>query len=280
MPAATVNDIVIEYETTGSANDEAMLLIIGLGAQLVYWPPAFLRAIADRGYYVIVFDNRDVGLSTKFTTERADKGAPYTVEDMAGDAVGLLDHLHVASAHVVGVSLGGAIAQAMAIHYPSRVKTLASIMSAPGNASLPPPTPAALDALTKVAATERSAYIEQNVETAHQIGSTGFPIDDDWVRTRAARTYDRCFCPEGRTRQALAIAASPDRTDALKSVRAPTVVIHGESDPLVNVVGGKQTADAIPGATLTTIPGMGHDLPEAAWPTIIDAIVTNASRTQ
>lgn len=291
MTAATANGITIEYETIGSPDDEPMLLVMGFGAQLVYWPPAFLEGLAAAGYFVIVYDNRDVGLSTKFSLPTAAAGdagvagalagggmAPYTVSDMAADGIGLLDTLGIKSAHVVGASMGGFIVQAMAIEHPARVRSLCSIMSTTGDPSVPPPTPEALAALTKVPATDRQAYIEQNVETAHQIGSTGFDIDDEWIRLRSARTYDRCFHPEGRTLQALAVAASPDRTAALGSVSVPAVVIHGGADPLVSPVGAEITAKAIPGADLVIVPGMGHDLPEGAWPVIIDAIVTNARK--
>jgi pimeloyl-ACP methyl ester carboxylesterase len=291
MTAVQANGITIEYETVGSADDEPMLLVMGFGAQLVYWPPRFLEQLAAAGYHVIVYDNRDVGLSTKFSLSGAADGgagvagalagggaAAYTVVDMAADGVGLLDALGIDRAHIVGASMGGFIVQSMAIDHPERVRSLCSIMSTTGDPSVPPPTPEAIAALTKVPASDREGYIEQSVETAHQIGATGFDIDDDWIRERSARSYDRCFHPEGRTLQALAVAASPDRTADLAGVTVPTVVIHGGADPLVSPVGGEMTAKAIPDAELLIVPGMGHDLPEGAWPAIVEAIVTNARK--
>jgi pimeloyl-ACP methyl ester carboxylesterase len=243
MPTAPANGITIEYETTGDPDDRPLLLIMGLGAQLLAWDPEFVEALADRGFYVIWYDNRDVGLSTWLD----DRGVPdvlagepaaYLVPDMADDAAGLLDALGIGSAHVFGVSMGGMIAQSLAIRHPAKVRTLTSVMS-----------------------TTRDEAIEAGVATWRIIGSPGFPFDEDRLREREGEAYDRAFHPEGTARQLMAIVASPDRTPGLVDVDIPTLVIHGDSDPLVDPSGGKATAAAVPGATLWSIPGMGHDLP-------------------
>jgi pimeloyl-ACP methyl ester carboxylesterase len=276
MTAAQANGITIEYETLGSPDDEAMLMVMGHGAQLVFWPPAFLDALAAAGYFVILYDNRDVGMSTHFPL-----GTSYTISDMAADGIGLLDALGIASAHIVGASMGGGIVQQMAIEFPERVRSLCSVMSTTSGPGLPPPPPELLAAAAKLAAepvTDRQAVIEQAVETARIVGSTAFAIDDEQVRERAALSYDRGFHPDGRMNQTMAIAVAPDRTEALGAVSVPTVVIHGSVDPLVHPMGGELTAKAVPGAELVVIDGMGHDLPEGAFPIVVEAIVTNARK--
>ena len=273
MTAVQANGITIEYETWGSPDDEPMLMVMGHGAQLVYWPPVFLEQLAAAGYFVIAYDNRDVGMSTTFPL-----GTSYTINDMAADGIGLLDQLGIASAHIVGASMGGGIVQEMVIAFPERVRSLCSIMSTTSGPGLPPPSAEVINAMTRPPATERATVVEQAVETAHVIGSTGFAIDDEWVRERAALSYDRGFHPDGRMNQTMAIAAAPDRTEALAAVTVPTVVIHGSVDPLVSPVGGELTAKAIPGSELVIIDGMGHDLPEGAFPAVVDAIVANARK--
>lgn len=276
MTAVKANGISIEYETVGSPDGEPMLMVMGNNSQLVVWPEKFLEGLAAAGFYVITYDNRDVGLSTWFPA-----GTQYTVSDMAADGIGLLDALGIDTAHVVGASLGGGIVQYMAIEYPDRVRSLCSIMSttsAPGLPGPPPELAARAMELMMNPVTERGAIIERSVETAHIVGSTGFEIDDDRVRALAARVYDRGHNPDGGINHGLAIAAAGDRTEALGKVTVPTVVIHGSVDPLVHPMGGEFTANAIPNAQLVIIEGMGHDLPEGAWPIVTDAIVSNARK--
>jgi pimeloyl-ACP methyl ester carboxylesterase len=260
---------------------------MGLGSQLIAWPVPFCERLVDRGFFVIRFDNRDVGLSTKctdgpppdlfaaFTGDHS--SASYTLEDMADDAVGLLDAIGVGSAHVVGVSMGGMIAQTIAIRHPARVRSLASIMSTTGAPEGLVPTGEALSALLRPPATTRDEAVAGSIEASHVIGSTGFALDEAWLRERAERAYDRCYDPAGTIRQLIAIQASGDRTAALQQLDVPTVVIHGSVDPLVPPMGGELTAKAIPGAHHVVVAGMGHDLPEGAWPVLIDAIVANAA---
>ena len=270
MPAATANGITIEYETFGDPSSPPVLLIMGLGGQLTAWDPAFCNALADAGFYVIRYDNRDVGRSTWLD----DAGAPdlaelltgtataaYSMSDMAADAAGLLDALGLASAHIVGASMGGMIAQTFAIAYPQRTLTLVSIMSTTGDTTVGQPSPEALAALTAPPPTTRDVVMEQAVKAWRLIGSPGFPFDEEAVRERAAADYDRGFHPSGTARQLAAIIFQPDRASALAGVGVPALVIHGEADPLVDPSGGKATAAAIPGARLKLIPGMGHDLP-------------------
>ena len=203
---------------------------------------------------------------------------PYRIEDMADDGVGLLDALGIAAAHVVGASMGGMIAQSMAIRHPGRVLSLCSIMSTPGLTVAGLPTDEAMAVLARPPAAGRAAVVDGEVANHRIIGSPGFPFDEARIRRRAERAYDRCHHPDGVTRQLLAVMASPDRTDALGSVTVPTLVIHGGADPLVTPDGGEATARAVPGARLLTVPGMGHDLPEPAWPAILDAIEANARK--
>lgn len=274
MTAVEANGITIEYETWGSPTDEAMLMVMGHGCQLVYWPPPFLELLAAAGYHVIAYDNRDTGLSTKFPA-----GTAYTVSDMAADGMALLDALGIDSAHVVGASLGGGIVQYMAIEHPHRVRSLCSMMSTTSGPGLPPPPPEIVAAaLARPPVTDRASAIEAAVATAHLVGSTAFPIDEAWIRDRTGLQYDRAFHPEGAQNQSMAVAAARDRTEALGKVTVPTVVIHGSVDPLVHPIGGELTAKAVPGAELVVIEGMGHDLPEGAFPIVVDAIVRNARK--
>jgi pimeloyl-ACP methyl ester carboxylesterase len=286
VPKASANRIEIEYEVFGSAEDRPLLLVMGLGAQMILWDEDFCEHLAERGHRVIRFDNRDVGLSTRFdrggvpslleailAAARGDAlEAPYTLDDMADDAAGLLDALEIESAHVVGASMGGMIAQTLAIRHPRRVRSLTSIMSTTGNPELPPARPEAMQVLMTPPPPDREGNIERSVEVSRKIGSPGFPLDEARIRERAARMYDRAFYPEGVTRQMVAILASGSRVEALRSVTAPTLVIHGNDDPLVPVEGGLDTHQAVPGAELLLIDGMGHDLPQETWPRIVDAI--------
>ncbi len=270
MPSAKSNGITIEYETRGDPESPPVLLIMGLGAQLTMWDLPFFGGLADAGFYVIRYDNRDVGLSTWFD----DAGEPglaellsgsatpaYSMSDMAADAAGLLDALGIESAHIVGVSMGGMIAQTFAIEFPARTRSLVSIMSTTGAKDVGQPQPQALAALTAAPPTSRDEVMDASVTSWRIIGSPGFSFDEEAVRERAAASYDRAFHPAGTARQMAAIIFQPDRTAALADVTVPTLVIHGEADPLVDPSGGKATAAAIPGAQLKIIPGMGHDLP-------------------
>ena len=290
MPRTAANGIEIEYETFGSKDDPTLLLIMGLGAQLIAWEEGFCRLIADRGFHVVRYDNRDVGLSTKLEdappvdlaaalTGDA-SSAPYLIDDMADDAAGLLDALGVEKAHVVGASMGGMIAQAFAIKYPQRTLSLCSIMSTTGDRSVGQPTPEAMEKLLRPPAQSKEEYIESSVDSWKVIGSPGELFDEEKVRRRAAQTWDRSYYPMGVARQLVAILSSPDRTDELCKLDVPTVVIHGEVDPLVTPSGGEATAKACPNAELVVVPGMGHDLPEPRWPMIVDAIVKNTERAK
>ncbi len=284
---APANGIELCYETFGSPDDEPMLLVMGLGAQMVMWPDEFCEQLAARGFHVIRYDNRDVGLSTKFTDAgmpnvgeafAGNAEPPYTIADMAADGVGLLDHLGIDAAHLVGVSMGGMIVQQMAIDHPDRVRSLTSIMSHPGGEDAEPPTEEALGVLMVPRPESRDEVIELAVEARRVIGSTGFPLDEDRIRDIAARSYDRCYHPEGMMRQLTAIMSSPSRVEGLAKVRVPTTVIHGTVDPLVPPSNGRRCAEAVPGAEHVEITGMGHDLPEGAWPRIIEAIERNAAK--
>jgi pimeloyl-ACP methyl ester carboxylesterase len=287
MPRAKTNGIEIEYEEFGAASGRPLLLIMGLGAQMVLWEEAFCEQLAERGHRVIRYDNRDVGLSSKLdaagmpdvmaamgaSMARRPVSAPYTLSDMAADAVGLLDALDIPKAHIVGASMGGMIAQTLAIEHPARVLTLTSIMSTTGNPALPPPSPQALSALIMPPPADRDAAIERGLHMFRIIGSPGFPLDEERIRRLAGRSWDRGgFHPQGVARHLVAILASGSRKEKLAAVRVPTLVIHGDADPLVPYTGGLDTAEAVPGATLLTIEGMGHDLPAEVWPRIIEGI--------
>jgi pimeloyl-ACP methyl ester carboxylesterase len=290
MAQANANGVQIEYETFGDVSDRPLLLIIGFSGQLIWWDEELCKDLAKRGHYVIRFDNRDVGLSSKF--EEADpqdfmellgkivKGekviTPYTLDDMADDAAGLLDALGIKQAHICGMSMGGMIAQTIAIRHPSRVLSLISIYSTTGNPELPRPKPEAMQVLMTAPPRERKAYIEYQLGVRKILSGPGFPSDEKWVRKIMAQSYDRCFYPQGTRRQLLAIITQIDRRSALALVKAPTLVIHGTDDPLVPVEGGKDTAKAIPGSELMLIEGMGHDIPHGgAWPRIVDAVAAH-----
>jgi pimeloyl-ACP methyl ester carboxylesterase len=284
VPQAKVNGIEIEYVTEGDPSDPALLLVMGLGAQLTTWPQGFVGGLRQRGFFVIRFDNRDSGLSTKF------EGLPdimamfsgsdlsstvYRIEDMADDAAALLAALGIDNAHVVGASMGGMITQALVINHPALFLSATSIMSTTGDRAVGAPTGEALTALLRPVATTREEAIQASAEGSAVIGSPGYPTDEQVLLERAAAAYDRSYCPEGTVRQLGAILGSPDRTEGLHGVHIPFLVVHGEADPLVTPSGGEATAAAVPGATLLTFPGMGHDLPEPLWGAITDAIVAN-----
>jgi pimeloyl-ACP methyl ester carboxylesterase len=291
MPRAQANGIELEYDTTGDPAAPPLLLVMGLGAQMIAWDDEFCERLAGRGFWVIRFDNRDVGLSTKvesgagfdvmsaiqaaYSGEPVD--APYLLSDMADDAFAVLDHLGVERAHVVGASMGGMIAQTMAITRPERVATLTSIMSTTGNREVGTATPEAVAILLTRPPSTREEYITNAVASSRLLHGPVLPFDEQRAADRAAAAYDRGFYPPGVGRQLVAIHASGDRTEALAEVHVPTLVVHGDADPLVGYSGGVATAEAVPEARLLTIEGMGHDLPLETWDEIVDAIVSHAA---
>jgi len=293
MTVFRANGIEIDAEEFGEKTGIPLLLIRGLGTQRTAWPDEFLAALAERGHRVITFDNRDVGLSTKFheagamdiaeamgRTARGDPiDAPYLVDDMALDAVGLLDALEVETAHVAGISMGGMIAQVMAIRHGERLRSLASIMSSSGAPGLPGPTPEAGAALMSRPENpdDRESVIQHSMGVLKLIGSPGYPPGDTHLRSVAETAYDRCYCPDGISRQMLAILAGGQRADLLKTIRVSTLVIHGVDDPLIPVEAGMDTAKRIPGAELRLIPGMGHDIAPGLIPTLVAAIADHAT---
>ncbi|HEY3752605.1 MAG TPA: alpha/beta fold hydrolase [Pseudonocardiaceae bacterium] len=287
MPRAKAIGIELEYDTFGDPTDPSLVLIMGLGAQLIDWPPEFASQIAGHGFHVIRFDNRDSGLSTwldelgvpdMMALLGGQGTAPYSLADFADDTVGLLDALGIDTAHIVGASMGGMIAQRLVLDHPDRVRSLTSIMSTTGAPEVGMPSPEAQAILLRPPATDRESAIAGSVVAFRVTASTGFEVTDESLRERAEAGYDRGYHPAGSARQLAAILTTPDRTEGLAAVTVPTTVIHGEIDPLVNVSGGKATAAAIPGAELLLVPGMGHDLPAGAWPQIVDAIVRTAKR--
>jgi pimeloyl-ACP methyl ester carboxylesterase len=268
VPRALANGITIEYETIGDPNAPPVLLINGWSLQLTDWQPDFLRALADQGFYVIYFDNRDVGLSSWFDADPGDDadsaehpgGVPYSIADMTADTVGLLDSLVIGSAHVVGYSMGGMIAQTLALEYPDRVRTLTSISSTTGDPEVGQMHAETLAMLVAPTPQSRAEAAEWNLAVWRVIGSPGFPLDEEAVRVRGAANFDRAHHPAGIQRQFAAIMNQPDRTRSLADVNVPTLVIHGDADALVDASGGVATAAAIRGARLRLISRLGHDL--------------------
>ena len=288
---APANGLNLCYDTFGDPTASPLLLIMGLAAQMVAWDDEFCTLLAARGYHVIRFDNRDIGLSSRIESAgvpdvsaafmAAMQGQPipsppYLLRDMADDAVGLLDALGIPSAHVVGASMGGAISQTLAINHPERLRTLTSIMATTGEPGLPPPTADALAVLFKPTPTDQAAYFESYVQTWKVLRAGSFPLDEARDLSRAGQNFARGLNPAGVARQLVAILASGSRKQALGAVRVPTLVIHGDIDPLVPLACGLDTAESVPGAKLLVVPGMGHALPISKWPQIIDAIVAHA----
>jgi pimeloyl-ACP methyl ester carboxylesterase len=295
MPQVQSNGITLEYERSGPTDGAPILLIHGVGAQLVRWPTSLCAALAAAGFHVIRFDNRDVGLSThmdgagvpdlaamRAAVSRGETpDLPYTLTDMAADAAGLLDALDIAQAHVLGVSLGGMIAQVLAIEHPERVQSLAIVMSQTGHSALPPSDPTALAALASPAPdpeVDEDGYLAHSIALNRMLGSPAYPADvaalRDFARAAAARAYD----PAGAGRQLAASRGGPDRRAALRQLDVPTLVIHGADDPLVKLAGGQDIATHIPKAWLLTIHGMGHDLPDELADIFTNAIAANARR--
>jgi pimeloyl-ACP methyl ester carboxylesterase len=285
---APVNGIELAYQEAGDPGAEPLLLIMGLGTQMLGWDDEFCAMLAERGFRVVRFDNRDIGRSTMldaagmpsrldlFLGRRAT--AAYLLPDMAADAAGLMDHLGIEAAHVVGASMGGMIAQTLAIEHPERVKSLVSIMSTTGSRMVGAPTLKAFGLMLAKAPRSRDAYAERIVKTFEVVGSPAYETDGERLRELAGRMYDRSHNPRGILRQMHAITASGDRTEALRKLRLPATVIHGTRDPLVRPSGGRATARAIPGARLRIVEGMGHDLPRELWPLFSSEIADTASR--
>jgi pimeloyl-ACP methyl ester carboxylesterase len=283
----TVGDIELCYETFGDPSDPAMLLVMGLGTQMLGWHEDFCAELAGQGFFVIRYDNRDVGRSSPIDAKppttgqlirRDRRAASYSLDEMAADGIGLLDRLDIERAHVVGVSMGGMIAQLMAARRPERVLSLASIMSTTGSLRSGQPRMKAMMLLLQKPPAGREAFIEFATRMFNYIGSPGFERDEAHLREMLARSYERRGDPNGPARQLAAIIANGNRTPLLRTITAPTVVIHGTKDPLAAPSGGRATARAIPGARLVMIEGMGHDLPRGAWPQVIGAIVDNTRR--
>lgn len=294
MAQVKANGIAIEYESKGPANAETVLLIMGLGAQMIAWPPELIDALIAKGYRVVWYDNRDVGLSHKFDDAGpADMGAimqaiaagekpssAYLLDDMARDAAELLDALEIERAHIVGASMGGMIAQMVAANHPEKTLSLLSIMSSTGNRALPPAKPEAMAVLMTPPADTFEGRVENAIKSQKVIGSPGYPQDEERLRRNATAAQNRMYYPAGFSRQMAAIMASGDRREALKKIKAPTTVLHGADDPLVPLEGGKDTAANIAGAELVVISGMGHDLPLALVDRVADIVHQAAQRAK
>ena len=284
----TVGGIELCYETFGDSADPALLLVMGLGTQMVWWRNEFCQQLAERGFHVVRYDNRDVGRSSRLhhaplptfwqLVRRDKRAASYTLADMAGDGVGLLDHLGVERAHVVGISMGGMIAQTMAVEFRERVLSLVSIMSNTGSWRTGQPSLFAYPHFLSRAPAERESYVENSVRHFRRVASPAFEIDEHEHRLLAGHAFDRLHEPSESLRHLAAIIASGNRTPMLRTITAPTLVIHGAADRLVKPSGGRATARAIPGAVLMMIEGMGHELPKGVWPQVIEAIARNADR--
>jgi pimeloyl-ACP methyl ester carboxylesterase len=291
MPVISVNGIEIAYDDRGNRDDPAILLIMGLATQMIAWPEAFCDSLAAYGFRVVRFDNRDVGLSTKFEAARPiDLGAvlqrvmagekidpPYDLTDMAGDTIGLMDRLVIKKGHIVGASMGGMIAQIVAAKHPNRVRSLVSIMSSSGDPGLPQAKPEAMSAIMQARpdGSDRELAIEHGMRIYRAIGSPGFPTPDDELRAKVGAAFDRSYYPAGVGRQFAAIVASGSRVEMLEKLSVPTLVLHGADDPLVPVEAGRHTAAQIPGSTLTVIPGMGHDIASGLIPILVEAIAAH-----
>ena len=285
MPRALVTTgLELEYDTFGSPDDPTLLLVMGFTAQMTAWDDTFCRMLADGGYHVVRFDNRDCGLSTKLDGQQVDLGelmtavftgqpvpaVPYTLSDMAADAVGLLDHLGIEQAHIMGASMGGMIVQTMAIEHPTRVRSMISVMSMPGEPDVGQPAPEVAAVLLSPPATDRQGYIDDSPKW--MVWQSKRYRDEQKVKLNAAASYDRSFYPDGGPRQMAAIYASGARTEGLLQLDVPTLVIHGRDDTLITPTGGFRTAELIPGAHLLFVADMGHDMPEPLWPMLVDSV--------
>lgn len=269
----TVNGISICYDTLGDPDDPALLLVAGLGVQMITWEPEFTQALASSGFFVVWYDNRDVGLSSEVTHP------DYTLSDMAADGIGLLTALGIEKAHILGVSLGGMLAQLMAIEHPDHVLSLGCVMSTTGNPADNEATREAIEVIGSRPPSTREEAIEQTVFRARYLAGTAFPFDDERHRRRAAAAFDRASNPDGKMRHRRAARDARDRTPGLRALAVPTVVIHGDADPAVTVSGGRAIAAAVPDAHLVVIPGMGHEVPPDVNDQIVSAVVRNAQRS-
>jgi pimeloyl-ACP methyl ester carboxylesterase len=285
MTKAAANGIQIEYETFGKSDSLPLLLVMGLGTQMICWDDKLCLKLADKGFYVIRFDNRDTGLSTKFDIagkanlmkafNNLSKGQKieiaYTLDDMGDDALGLLDALDIDQAHICGMSMGAAIAQTIAIRHPERLLSMTLIYGTTGSSKIPSPKPEALDYLMSPPPTSREGFIGHFINGNRLLSGPGFVFDEQWHRDMGGQCYDRNFYPEGAGRQILAVLAHGSRKPALASVATPTLIVHGTDDPIIPIEGGKDIADTIKGSELMIIRGMGHDLPTGgAWNHIIE----------
>ncbi len=292
MPLARSNGIELFYDTFGRRSDRPLLMIMGLGAQMLQWDEGFCAALAERGHYAIRFDNRDVGLSTKFDHAGvpdlaalmrggADRSrAPYTLDDMADDAAGLIDALGLGSAHVFGASMGGMIAQTVAYRHAAKTRSLTSLYSSTGNPALPPAKPEAMAVLMAPRPTDREGAIAAAVHAAQVTSGPGYPIDADYLRERATLMFERSFTPAAAARHIVALAAHGNHAPRLAAVTAPTLVIHGSADPLVPVEGGRDTAKSIPGAELVEIEGLGHGIPPQLWTRLADLVAAHTQKPE
>ncbi|WP_297626744.1 alpha/beta fold hydrolase [Nocardioides sp.] len=283
------NEVELCYQTFGDPDGEPLLLVMGLGGPMTWWDPDLCRMLAAEGFYVIRYDNRDSGRATRIRARvtrgqlvRAFSGrrakAPYSMSDLAGDAVALLDHLGLESAHVAGISMGGMIVQTVAVEHPRRVRSLTSIMSTTGRRTVGWQDPRLLPSLIAPRKPGRESYVETSVAFWDVIGSPDYPADRERLAERAGETFDRGYSASGMMRQMMAILTQPDRTPRLRSLRVPALVVHGTADKMVHVSGGRSTAAAIPGAELLLVDGMGHDLPPALFESFVEAIARTADR--
>ncbi len=287
---AKSNGLELCYQTFGERTDPALVLIMGLGAQMVAWDEGFCAALAEQGFYIVRFDNRDIGKSTHLAAAGVPNilalmgmmaigrklEVPYTLRDMAADTVGLLDHLGIDTAHVVGASMGGAIVQELAIHHATRLRSITCIMASPGDPRLKAPTAEAIAVLLRTTPTDQDGYITAYKATVRVLRGPHFPEDEAGDEARAIRNFERGLNPNGTTRQLAAIYASGNRTDALGLVTTPALVIHGDADPLIPVAHGHALVKAIGRATVDIIPKLAHTLPRAVWPRIVNDIVKHA----
>lgn len=282
--AVLPSGIELEYVTTGDPTNPPLLVVNGYTSQLISWPQGYIEQLVAQGLFVIQFDNRDVGLSSKLDGQAVSPGAvlsaalqgkplpevPYTLSDMAADGIGLLDHLGIDRAHIVGNSMGGMIVQTMAIEHPERIASVTSVMSSVGDPRVGRPTPEARDALLAPSLADRDDYIAASLTS--QIWASKKHCDLDWLQEVAAAQFDRCFYPEGATRQLAAIYASGDRSDGLAALGVPMLVIHGRDDTLITPQGGERTAELVPGSRFLLLADMGHDHPAPLWPVLAEAI--------
>ena len=285
---ADTGAVSIAYETFGSPEHPTVVLVMGIATQMLAWPDGFCQAIADAGFQVVRFDNRDVGLSTHLHDAElpevdlaggGERTAPYLLADMADDVAGLLDALGLERVHLVGLSMGGMIAQEVALRHRDRLISLTSIMSTP-SANVGEPTPEAIGVLLSPSASTVEEAVARALETYRVVGSPDYPTDEVWLSAMAEESFRRSNDPKGVVRQFAAILASPDRRPGLRELDLPTLVIHGDADPLIQPDGGRETAAAVPGARLVTYPGMGHDLPEPLWSAIVGEITDHARAAQ